>query len=140
MASDVDTITKTIEDRIYDNWTDDPDTRIAWPQESYTPPQSRTWIQVNIVWGMETTLLSKGGRNTLVGVVSINIFGPPKEGLGAVIRSADEVRDMFTRVDDTGSGAHEAIRFQVPSPPVPVPGDEKWTQVNVSCAFTVDET
>lgn len=139
MASNFDRITQTIEDRIYANWSDDPDFRIAWQNTAFDPPQTRAWIEPTVLWGSETLMVSKGGRNTLVGVVSVNVYGPPLD-LGTVIRAADEVRDMFTRVDDTGSSSHEAIRFHVPSPPVPVPGDEKWTQVNVSCSFTVDET
>jgi len=134
MASALDTARVTIESRIKTLWAADENTTIIWPNDPKDPPASGTWIEPAIVWG-DGFLSTKDGRQTITGVVSINVFGQAGNGFGPVTQSADSVRDMVNSVEVSG------VRFGVPSGPRRIPNPEsKWVQANVRVPFSVDET
>ena len=130
MASTLDTHRATIEARIKSNWTE---TDIAWPNEQYTP-DSDPYIQPTILWG-GSGVTTKNGRNTVTGILHINIFVSRETGTGALYGYADTIRDLFNR-DEVSS-----VRFETPSGPTFVDApDRAWLQAAVVCPFTVEET
>ena len=133
MASALDTARVTIEGRIKTLWEAGEDTPILWPNDPAAPPESGTWIQPTILWG-DGFVQTKNGRNQIIGVLSINVFGDAGKGTGALNQAADSVRDLANRVEVSG------VRFGVPSGPRPIPSpDTKWVQANVRVPFSVDE-
>jgi hypothetical protein len=130
MATTVDDARATIEARIAGQWAN---SRIRWPNVHYTPPSEDSWLSVDILWG-DGFLATKNGRNTLIGVVNLNVFVPVGNGDGTLAELCDDARDMLNRW--SGSG----VSFDAPSGPRFSTGtDSKWRQGTVSCGFQVDE-
>jgi len=130
MSSALDTARATIETDIASSWSATP---IIWPNEPTSPPETGRWIQPWILWG-DGFLSTKNGRNTVVGVLNINVYAPAGSGTGELFGTADSARDLFNRME-TGS-----VRFGAPSGPRIVPNpDSKWIQAAVTIPFTVDE-
>lgn len=135
MASALDTARKTIEARINTLWAAGLNTTIAWENKKTDPPNTGSWIKVNIVWG-DTELSTKNGRNTTTGLVMITVFSPSNTpGTGLLHTTADAVRDMLNRIEVSG------VRFGTPSGPMPGAGtdESRWLERVVSTPFTVDE-
>jgi hypothetical protein len=133
MASALDTARAAIEGRIQTLWALSDNTTIAWPNQPTSPPATGTWIQPTILWG-DGFIQTKNGRNTIAGLLNINVYGEPGKGWGPVSQTGDSVRDLVNRVEVSG------VRFGAPSGPRPVPSpDLKWVQANVRIPFTVDE-
>ncbi len=113
-------------------------TLIAWPNVSFTPPSPRkAWLQVSILWG-ETFSSTIGGtaarRNTLVGVIQLDIRVPKGSASSVANALVDQIRDAFNRVEFSG------IRCDAPSAPVSGPFEDEWARSIVSIGFTADET
>jgi hypothetical protein len=109
---------------------------VAYPNIAFVPPEEGPWVRFDIVWGdgEPATMGQAGGkRNTLVGVIFVNVFANPGSGRGAANAEADAARDVFNRLEVSG------VRFSVPSGPEPVRGDPEWEQVVVKIPFSVDE-
>ena len=118
-------------------------TKIAWPNVPYEPPaDASSFLEPTVLFG-ESFLGTKGGRNTIFGVLSVNIYGIAGLGMGPIESIADAVRNIFNRVEANG------IRYGVPSGPKQVPvvtslrfrsrPDAKWVQMNITIPFSVDE-
>jgi len=127
----IDTARAAIEARIAAQWAD---TRIRWPGQHYTPPDDKSWLAVDIVWG-DGIMLTKNGRNSLVGVLYLNIYVPVGTTGGRVLAElCDDARDMINRW--SGSG----VVFEAPSGPrLSVMADSKWRQATITAAFTIEE-
>lgn len=148
MSSAFDSVLTTVEDlvkTIDDDW----EIRTAWPNVAFSPPQTGVWWAVSVLWGTGQ-VMTKNGRNTVAGVLSFAIRGNTGEGLGALTRQADTIRDVFSRVRSTGSAAHEPIKFGAPSGPQPAiissfaeggvrGAREGFAQVTVDVPFTLEE-
>lgn len=120
--------------RFKSQWADR--TPVAWPNVSFTPPEEGPWVRLDIVWGdaEPSTMGQSGGkRNTIPGVVFVNVFAPIGKGRGAINAEADAARNVFNRFEVSG------VRFNVPSGPEPVRGDPEWEQVVIRVPFSVDE-
>lgn len=137
MASDVLDIAATIEGKLNTDWAGA--TAILWENAKEEPPSvAVSWIQPTILWG-DAFLITKNGRNTLVGVLSVNIFTPKNSGMGASDALVNSLRDIFNRLKLTG--ADQTVRFGIPTAGQQT-GDpsEGWMVKNVSIPFDVDET
>ena len=134
MASATDTARATIEGRLKTNMASGSGTAIAWPNVPFEPPDKlESFIESVILWG-EGSGITKNGRNTLVGVLNINVFSIAGRGFGPLNTIADEIRDIFNRVEVSG------VRFGIPTAANPATSDKtKWVQGNISIPFTVDE-
>ena len=135
MASDLDAAWTTIDGRIKTLWEAGQNTPIAWENVNFQPPDTGAWIQPRVIWG-ETFLQTKNGRNTITGIVQVNVFVPKDTpGTGLMGTTCDNVRDMLNRVEVSG------VRFGTPSGPSPsLGGDEsRWLERVVDVDFTVDE-
>lgn len=133
MASGTKTAQSAILSRFQTQWADR--TPVAYPNVDFTPPDDEPWVRLDIVWG-EASPATMGAtrRNTLPGVIFINVFHAPGEARGAAHALIDAARDIFNRVEFSG------VRCDVPSGPEPVRGgDKQWDQVVTRVAFTVDE-
>lgn len=129
MASALDTARQVIEGRLNTNWSA---TKIAWPNVAFSPSSGEAWIQPSLLWG-EGFVSTKTGRNAVHGVLHINVFVPRGTGTGVALSYADDLRDLFNRLEVSG------VRFDAPSGPQPQAGDEDWAQVAVTVGFTVEE-
>jgi hypothetical protein len=127
----VDDTRQTIEARIAAQWAN---TRIRWPNVPYKPPDNKSWMSVDVLWG-DGFIQTKNGRNTLVGVLNLNVFVPVGGGDGSLAELCDDARDMINRLEVSN------VRFDAPSGPrFSIDADSKWRQGTVSCAFSIDET
>lgn len=134
MASALKAAQVAILTRFKTEWADR--TPVAWPNVVSTPPEAGPWVRFDIVWGdAEATTMGPAGkmRNTIPGVVFVNVFAAPGKGRGVLNDTADDVRDVFNRLEVSG------VRFNVPSGPEPVRGDPEWEQAVVRIPFSVDE-
>lgn len=141
MASSLGGADKAVFARFAAQWVDgqgNPRTPIDWPNVNFTPPRAPAvayWVEPRILWGTAEAVsqgLAGSRRNTAVGVVHVNVYGPRGEAGGVLKGHADAVRDVFNRAEFSG------VRCGVPSGPTPVPNDS-WAQVAVTVPFTVDE-
>lgn len=113
--------------------------RVAWDNVPFTPPDAE-WVRLSILWGdgFEMTAGDTGvGETETVGVVSVQIFTQPGTGSGLAEQMAEDARDIFNRVDLSGSGY--VIRFGAPSGPKPAQRDGWWQQI-VDTPFSLEET
>jgi len=136
MASSLATTRVTIEERFKRQFTSANGAAIIWANTPDDPPtDGSVWVEPSILWG-QGDLRTKDGRNTIVGVLNVNVFAPAGTGTGTLFDTADDVRDIYNRVEVSG------VRFGIPSGPrlVPVKPEARWVQANVSIPFTVDET
>jgi len=134
-TSETDDARKVIELRLESNIASGSDIPIAWDNVPFEPPaDAESFIEPVILWG-EGGLSTKNGRNTIVGVLNINVYVVAGKGYGPMYTIADEIRDIYNRVEVAG------VRFGVPSPARSVVSgsDSRWVQGNISIPFTVDE-
>jgi hypothetical protein len=137
MASNVSSAAQVIEARLSTQWG--ATTPILWENATDEPPDvSDGWIRPTILWG-DSFLITKNGRNTIVGVLSINVYTPKNAGMGVSDGYVDDLRDAFNRLKL--AGADETIRFGIPTAGQAVTDpSEGWMVKNVSCPFEIDET
>ena len=128
MSTVIDSARDAIEARIAAQWAN---TRIRWPNVHYTPPDDDSWLSVDVLWG-DGFIQTKNGRNTLIGVLNLNVFVPTGTGGGDLAELCDDARDMINRLEVSG------VRFGAPSGPR-FSVDGKWRQGTVSVAFSTDE-
>jgi hypothetical protein len=129
-------VVSALEARLATLWVDaagDPRTPIRWPGVVFTPPvgDGAAWLEPVVVFG-EGLHLSKDGRNRIVGVLNVNLFASPGGGLGSLYTLADQVRDLFNRVDLPD------LRLQVPSGPRLVTEDP-FLQLALTVPFEAEE-
>ena len=130
MSTVVDDARAAIEGQVASNWAD---TRIRWPNVAYTPTEGKTWLAVDIRWG-DGFMLTKGGRNNIVGVLFLTVFAPVGRGDGAISELADDARDLVNRLEVSG------VRFVAPSGPnFSTDTATKWRQAQVTCGFSIEE-
>lgn len=137
MASAIETARKAIDDALEAGWVDsnsNAKTPISWPNDMLTPPDDGPFLAVDYLWG-NAFMATKNGRNTVAGVLSIDIYVPAHDGTGTLYEYADVLRNIFSRAD---AGA---VSFAVPSGPRIIPNDDSsHVRGNISTVFEVDET
>jgi len=132
MASDTQGVSVTIEQHFESAWAGR--TEVDYGGGDFEPPDA-SWVRHTIRWG-DAFEDSQGPNARIIGVVTLQLFGKPGRGLGALTQLGDAARDVFNLVDLTGG-----IEFGPASGPVEVKSDdEAWLQVNVSAAFEVTES
>lgn len=113
----------------------DPETRIAWANAEFTPPNTGSWIRCTIL-DAESYQASMGASANMhrhVGLVVVNIFAPLLQGDRAALLLVDEISAIFRNWSDP------SLRLRFYSPAVDLIGPEdKWYQVNVSYRFERD--
>lgn len=132
MASAIDAARQTIEARIVAQWG--ATTPIGFLNTSFTPPKTGGWLEPSIIWGdgIASTMGavgSGGARNTITGLLQMNLFIQSGEGAGLLTRLADTARDMINRLEVSG------VRFDVPSGPTIITEEQSAVRVG----FTIDE-
>ncbi len=135
MASAVETAETAIWSRVQAQL---PSVVTKWPNVPFeTPSPRKVWIAPTILWGQgfgSTIGLAGQGRNTVVGVIQFDIFGPIGGARASMMAVADQIRDAFNRVEFSG------VRCNTPSAPINGPADDEWARFVVSVDFSVDET
>ena len=134
MASEIHAAAAAIAAAVEAAWTGR--TPIQWEGLDFRPPNG-PWLRVAILWGeaFEQTIGGPGiGKNEVVGVLSLSIFGRPGRGTGELEAYADVLRDAFNRAE-IGK-----VRFGAPSGPRPAQEREGWIQMVVDIPFTLEET
>jgi hypothetical protein len=129
VASAIDTAQLAILARFDAQWGTTTD--IAWPNVEFVPPDAKTWVQLDILWGdgfMETM----NGRNRMYGVIQISVNGLKGVARSDLITKVNTARDVFNRWDGSGVSCGAA------SPPRPVPDDE-WDRAVISIPFDYSE-
>ena len=112
-----------------------PSTPIAFPDTPFIAPSSAQWLRLSIVWGDgDLATMGATNRNTIVGVVQVEVYTPPSQGDGANTRLADQVRDVYNRLESSG------VRFNVPSAPIHDNTETAWCRRLIRVPFTFDET
>lgn len=111
-------------------------TPVAWANVPFTPPTTGSWLKVDLIWG-NGFVITKDGRNVVIGVLQLGIFGPKDGGDGALSALAETARAIFNRkrlanpnadvVFDAMSGPHAAF-------------EESWRSLILSAPFQVYET
>lgn len=108
-----------------------------WPGTDFMPPNNGTlWCQVRLVWGAgEAVTMGPDKRNTVHGVLQVRIYAPQNTGDGDALRLAEQVRQLYNRLDDGGVRCGVASGFQT--------SDEyalSWAAGQVTVPYTIDET
>jgi hypothetical protein len=130
MSTIIDSAREAIEARIASQWAN---SRIRWPNVPYAPPNNKSWLSVSVLWG-DGFIQTKNGRNTVVGVLDLNVYVPVGQGDGTLAELCDDARDMVNRLEVSG------VRFDAPSGPrLSVDAGSKWRQGTISCSFSTDE-
>jgi hypothetical protein len=130
---DFETAANTIRQELADNITA---YDIAWPNVSFTPPQSAPWLRFQINEGNASTpAFGSGVVYRHPGNVIVQVFVPANEGDGRARSIADTVAAVYR-----GKRLTPGIRF-FDAPYVNTVGrDGDWYQVNVICPFAYDLT
>jgi len=111
-------------------------TDIAWEDVVFEPSDQESWLRVSIQWGDGFgRTMGTAGANSVVGVLSLDLFYRPGAGAGGVTAQADALRDLVNR------RTIGPCRLGVPTGPLPGPlDDEGWAMRTVTVPFTVEET
>lgn len=109
-----------------------PAVAISFANIPFTPPESTAWLRATIEWGTGA-LSTKPGRQTVVGIVQVEVYTPIAQGGGACRRLSDQVRAVYNSKEEDG------VRFRVPSGPRQTREDTPWYRRLVVVPFSVDE-
>lgn len=115
-------------------------TTISWPNIPFTPPASPAkWLKVDWIFGntSQETKGVTGGRNAVVGILQLAIFGPKDTGDGALDTLAETARAMFNR--KRLASPNEDVIFGAASGPVRR-FEESWRSLVISFPVQVYET
>lgn len=111
-----------------------PTLAIAYPGTPFTTPVAAPWVRASLVWG-DGALSTMGAtnRNTIIGLVQLEVYTPAAQGDGANTVLADTLRDVWNRVEAGG------VRYMVPSGPRPAQLDSVWFRSLLRIPFSWDE-
>lgn len=116
-----------------------PATSVAWPNVSFTPPATGSWLKVDFLWG-NGFVVTKGtanGLNSVTGVLQLALFGPKDSGDGVLSALAETARALFNR--RRLASPNQDVMFGAVSAPVLL-FEESWRSLIVSAPFKVYET
>lgn len=100
MTSTYNDVRAAIEGRIATEMAVAPAYPVSYQNVPFTPPNNTPWLQVFIRFGDNSyaTLLSPTpGYNKQNGVLTVNVFTPQNQGVGANFTIAERVKDLFDR-------------------------------------------
>lgn len=121
-------------------WATAQNVTVAYPNRPFTPPASPlNWAKVDYIWGAGA-IQTKGvtnGRNSVIGILQLAMFGPKDKGDGALDALAETARIVFNRKRLVSP--NEDIRFSAASGAVRL-FEESWRSLVVSIPFQVWET
>lgn len=111
-----------------------PTLAIAYPGTPFTTPVAAPWVRASLVWG-DGALSTMGAtnRNTIIGMVQLEVYTPAAQGDGINTVLVDTLRDVYNRVEADG------VRYTVPSGPRPAQLDSIWYRSLIRVPFSVDE-
>lgn len=85
-----------------------------FPGTDFMPPSTGTlWCQVRLVWGAgEVLTMAPDKTNRVHGVLQVRIYAPQNTGDGDALRLAEQVRQLYNRLDEGGVRCEVASGFQ----------------------------
>jgi hypothetical protein len=114
-----------------------PTVAVAWPNKPFSPSQGEAWLRMTVL-PAETFAAAVGSAaaNRHSGLLQIDVFWPPGEGLKAPLELADEIAAHFKR----GSSISGAVTVSVNRPPsvLPAAREDSWFIVPVRVPYTAD--
>ena len=137
-ATDLNTVRAAIEGRLATELASSPALPVVFHNMPYTPTPASDWVQCLVSFG-ENDYLTMGGTsgsdNSVVGIVTINIFTTLGIGSGENLTIGKRIRDLYNRVIVSG------VHFDPPTGPevVAVPAPEGYFQTQVSMTFETFE-
>lgn len=134
MSSTYNDVRAAIEGRVATEMANSPAIQVAYANVPFTPPDSDSWIQVQIQFNDNeyfTLQAPTTGFNRQTGAVVIDIFTAIGVGTGANYTIAERVKDLFDRVTVSN------ITFDAASGPAVIqPGaPEAYFQTQLSVTF-----
>lgn len=127
-----------IQNRLKAIWIDDEDvilTPIAWPDDrTFVKPNDSAWLELNVLWGdsFSRAFAGDGGLNLNVGVISLKLFAPRGQGMGAIQDLIGTARTAFSNYFGSGLKC-EASGLS------PVIDEGALKSINISTRFEVYE-
>lgn len=134
MSSTYNDVRAAIEGRVATEMASSPAIPVAYANVPFTPPDSDSWIQVQIQFNDNEYLTLRGpttGFNRQTGVVVIDIFTAIGVGTGANYTIAERVKDLFDRVTVSNITFDAASGPTVIRPAAP----EAYFQTQLSVTF-----
>lgn len=111
-----------------------PTTPLAWANVPFTAPTDAAWLRTTVQWGQGARASKPPpARQTVIGLVQVEVYTPQALGAGAARRLADQVRAVWN------SQEVEGVRFGVPSGARETPPETPWYRRLVTTPVSVDE-
>jgi len=138
-AADLNTVRSTIESRLKDELeTGTPPVTVVFNNVPAIPTPNKSWCQCSLGFS-SSGYLTQGGTssssNSLMGLMSVNIFTPKGVGSGDNYVIAKRVRDLYNRINISG------VYFDAPVGPevMSTPSPEGYFQTQIRVTFEVIE-